>query len=95
MTSRGVLRLRGRRCRWSAAVAKTFACWLDRRFSRASNIHSRIMVRRTFDLGMPFLLSWRGSIPRLIATTRPFESDWFGSAAPKLRNPNHERCPAR
>jgi hypothetical protein len=95
MTSCGVRRLRGRRCRWSAAVAKTSACWLDCRFSRASNIHSRMMVRRTFDLGIPSPLGERGSIPRLEATTRLFEPDWFGSAARKLRNPNHEQCPAR
>jgi hypothetical protein len=50
MTACGVRRLRGRRCRCSADVAKADACALDCRFSRVRVIHSRMTVRRTLDI---------------------------------------------
>jgi hypothetical protein len=59
ITSRGVSRLRGRLCRWIAAFAKASAWWLHCRFSRASDIHSRMMARRTF--GLAILISFRGA----------------------------------
>ena len=59
MTSCGVRRQRGRLCRWTAAFAKASACWPDCRFSRASDIHSRIMARRTFILAILYFLSRR------------------------------------
>jgi hypothetical protein len=52
MMSRGARRLRGRLCRVIACVAKVLACWLDRRFSGASDIHSRMILRRRFDLAI-------------------------------------------
>jgi hypothetical protein len=52
ITSCGVRRLRGRLCRWIAALAKASACWPDCRFSRASAIHSRMTARRTFGLAI-------------------------------------------
>ena len=52
MMSRGARRLRGSLCRVIACVAKVLACWLDCRFSGASDIHSRMMVRRGFDLAI-------------------------------------------
>jgi hypothetical protein len=59
MTSCGVRRQRGRLCRWTAAIAKASACWPDCRFSRASDIHSRITARRTFILAILYFLSRR------------------------------------
>jgi hypothetical protein len=48
----GVRRLRGRPCRSAAALVNASACCLDCRFSRESSIHSRMMVRLTFDLAI-------------------------------------------
>src|SRR5260370_36753306 len=59
ITSRGVRRLRGRLCRWTAAFAKASACWPDCRFPRASAIHSRMMARRTF--GLAIWIPFRGA----------------------------------
>jgi hypothetical protein len=56
-TSRGVRRLRGRLCRWTTASAKASACSPDCRFCRASDIHSRMMSRRTF--GLAIVISFR------------------------------------
>jgi hypothetical protein len=52
ITSCGVRRLRGRLCRWTTALAKASASRPDRRFSRASAIHSRITARRSFGLAI-------------------------------------------
>src|ERR1700677_67796 len=68
MTSRGVRRKRGRPCRRAAAAANTDACPPDCRFSRASDIHSLIMARRTFALAILYFLS-RGAGGRFACDT--------------------------
>jgi hypothetical protein len=107
ITVSGVRRLRGRLCRWTAALAKASACRPDCRFSRASAIHSRMTARRTFDLAIwiPFRGAGGtlpgGRIPLLQlfrsvdGATPPFGLDRSAIVAPEARNRIHARCRAR
>jgi hypothetical protein len=69
MMSCGARRLRGKLYRWTAAFAKASACGPDCRFWCASDIHSRMMARRTFTLAILYFLS-RSVLDDLPATPR-------------------------
>ena len=99
MTSCGARRQRGKPYRWTAAFAKASACWPDCRFSRASDIHSRIMARRTFV--MAICISYQGGAADNCPpypwqrATPPFAADESAISAPKARNRSRAPYPAQ